>query len=92
MAKTLRLNWQTSQYAGTVLSDHGQKQVLVEPLFLPAVAQDVNKFLCAIAQEGVSGLAVHTSGFDCNWLKVKIVKEFIVFLAFVSFSISYFTA
>jgi len=26
-----------------------------------------------------SGLAIHTSGFDCNWLKVVIVEKVIVF-------------
>jgi len=60
----------------------------------PWVAQNVNKFLCKTAQEGGSGLAIHTSGFDWNWLKVVIVeKVMIVFLAFVCLSIScYYTA
>jgi len=34
---------------------------------------NVNEFLCKTAQEGGSGLAVHTSGFNCNLLKVVIL-------------------
>ena len=39
-----------------------------------------------------SGLDIHTSGFDCNWLKAIIVKEVIVFSAFVGLSINCYTA
>jgi len=88
----VRSSLYTGQYAGSVLSDHGQRQALVEPLSLLRVAWNVNDFLCKIAQEGGSGLAVHTSGFDCNWLKVVIVKKVIVFPAFVGLSISCYTA
>jgi len=59
----------TGQYAGSVPSDHGQRQALVEPLLLPGVTRNVNEFLCKTAQEGGSGLAIHTSGVDGNWLK-----------------------
>jgi len=82
----------TGQYAGSVPSDHSQRQVLVEPLLLPGVTRNVNKFLCKTAQEGGSGLAIHTSGFDCNWMKIVIVKKVIVFPAFVGLSISCYTA
>ena len=41
--------------------------------------RNVNEFLCKTAQEWGSGLAIHTSGFDCNWLKVVIVEKVIVF-------------
>jgi len=82
----------TQANAGGVPSDRGQRQALVEPLSLPGVAWNVNEFLCKTAQEGGSGLAVHTSGFDCNWLKVVIVKNVIVFPAFVGLSISCCTA
>ena len=34
----------------------------------------------------------YTSGIDCNWLKVAIVKKVIVFSAFVGLSISCYTA
>ena len=76
----------------TVPSDHGQRQTLVEPLSLLGVARNVNKFLCKTTQEGGSGLAIHIRGFDCNWLKVIIVTRVIVFPAFVSLSISCYTA
>jgi len=39
-----------------------------------------------------SGFAMHTSGFDCHWLKVINVKKVIVFPAFVGLSISCYTA
>ena len=55
---------------------------------VPGVAWNVNEFICETAQEGGSGLAVHTCGFDCNWLKVVIVKKVIVFPAFVGLSAS----
>jgi len=80
------------QWLPSPASDHGQRQALVEPLSLPGAAWNVNKFLCETAQEGGSGLAIHTSGFDCNWLKVIIVKKVIVFLAFFGLSISCYTA
>ena len=88
----IRSNMHTGQNAGSVPSDHGQRQALVEPLLLSGVAWNVNEFLSETAQEGRNGLAVHTSGFDCNWLKVVLVKKVIVFLAFVSHSISCYTA
>jgi len=82
MAK-IRSNLDTGQYAGSVPSDHGQRQALVEPLLLSGVTRNVNKFLCKTTPDGSSGLAIHTCGFDCNWLKVIIVKKVIVFPAFV---------
>jgi len=88
----IRSNLHTGQYANGVPSDHGQRQALVEPLSLPGVAWNVNKFLCETAQEGGSGLTIHTSSFHCNWLKVIIVKKVIVFPAFVGLSISCYTA
>ena len=91
MAK-IRSNLHTGQYVGDVTSGHGQRQALVAPLSLPGVAWNVSEFLSEKAQEGGSGLAVHTSGFDCNWLKVVIVKKVIVFPAFVGLSISCYTA
>ena len=87
----VRSSLHIGQYAGGVPSDHGQRQALVEPLSLARVAWNVNEFLCETAQEGGSGLAIHTSGFDCNWLKVVIVKKVIVFPAFVGLSISCYT-
>ena len=63
-------------------------------LGLPEI--NVNNFLCKTVQEGGGGLAVHTSGFNCNWLKViiVIVKKvmMIVLPAFVGLSISCYTA
>ena len=53
----IKSNLHTGQYASSVPSDHGQRQALVEPLSLPGVAWNVNKFLCETAQEGGSGLA-----------------------------------
>jgi len=91
MAK-IRSNLHTGQYAGSVPFYHGQRQALVEPLSLPGVAWNVNKFLWRTAQEGGSGLAINTSGFDCNWLKVVLVKKVIAFPAFISLSISCYTA
>ena len=82
----------TGQYAGSVPSDHGQRQAQVEPLLLPGVFWNVNEFLCKTAQEGGSGLVIHTSGFDCSWLKVIIVKTVVVFPAFVGLSINCYTA
>ena len=80
------------EYDSGVASDHGQRQALGEPLSVPGVAWNVNKFLCETAQEGSSGLAIHTSDFNCNWLKVIIVKKVIVFPAYVGLSISCYTA
>jgi len=94
MAK-IRSNLHTGQYIGNVPSDHGRRQAIVEPVSLPGVARYVNEFLCKTAQERGSRLAIHTtSGFDCNchWLKVIIVKEVIVFPAFVGLSVSCCTA
>jgi len=59
-----------SQYAGSVPSDHGQRQALVEPLSFPGVARHVNEFLCKTAQERGSGLAKHTIDFDCNYMQL----------------------
>ena len=79
-------------YAGGVPSAHSKRQALAEPSHrcssVPGVTWNVNEFLCETAQDGGSGLAVCTSGFDCNCLKVVIVKKAIVFPAFVSLSIS----
>jgi len=64
----------TGQYAGgvTVSSDYGQRQALVEPLSLLGVTWNVNKFLCKTAQEGGSGLAIHTSGY---WFRLQLVES-----------------
>jgi len=53
------------------------------------LAYSINKLKAA--QTRGSGLAIHTCGFNCNWSKVVIVKEVIVFLA-VGLSISCYTA
>jgi len=77
----IRSNLHTGQYPGTVTSDHSQGQALVEPLSLPEVTRHINKFLCEAAQIRGGGLIIHTSGFNCNWLKVVNVKEVITFSA-----------
>ena len=40
----IRSNLHTCQYTGSVSPDHGQGQMLVEPLGLPRVARRINKF------------------------------------------------
>jgi len=55
MAK-IRSNLHTGHYDGSVPSDHGQRQVLVEPLLLPGVARNVNECVCKTAQEGALDL------------------------------------
>jgi len=49
----------------------------MELLSLTGVTRSINKFLCKAAQGMGGGLTIHTSGFDCDWLKVVIVKEVI---------------
>ena len=96
----IRSNLNTGRYASGVPSDHSERDRRWWShcmSLLLGVAWNVNEFLCKTAQEGGSGLAVHwqytvTSGFNCNWLKIIIVKKVIVFPAFVSFSISCYTA
>jgi len=81
-----KLNLHTGQYADSFSFDHIQEQVLVEPLSLLGVTRHMDKFLCEATQMG-SGLAIHTTGLNCNWLKVVIPLEVIVFLAFCCFSL-----
>jgi len=50
--------------------------VLVETLSLTGITKHINKFLCKAAQKRSSGVATHTSGFDCNWLKAIFEKYF----------------
>jgi len=76
----IRSNPHTGQYVSRVPSDHSHGQTLVEPLSLPGITEHINKFLCEAAQKMDSRLTVHTSGFDCDWLKVVIVKEAIYIL------------
>ena len=58
----IRSNLHIGQYAGGVSSDHSQRQALVEPLSLPGVAWNVNKFLCETAQSG---------NLTCHWLIMR---------------------
>jgi len=55
------------QYAGSVLSNHSQRQALVEPLSLQAYQQVP---LQGSQQKG-GGLGIHTSGFNCK-LKARL--------------------
>jgi len=50
--------------------DYSQGQALVEPLALPGFTRCIHKFLCKTTQKRASGLAIHTSGLNCHWLKV----------------------
>jgi len=65
----------TGQYAGNVSSDPSQGQALVEPLALPGANRHINKFLLRGHSERGGGLAIHTSGQNCNWLQVVIALE-----------------
>ena len=77
-------NLHTGQYPSGVLSDHSQGHALVvKPLSLPWVTKHINKFLYEVAHKGGSGIAIHTNGFNCDWLK-KIILEVIVILALCS--------
>ena len=78
----IRSNLHTGQYVGSVSLDHSQRQMLVQPLVLPGVTRRINKLLCKTTQERGSGLAIHTSGLNCHWLKVVIALEVMIFLAF----------
>ena len=60
--------------------------MLVETLALPVVARHINKSLRKTTQKRGSGLAVHTSGLNCHWLKVVIALEVMIFLAFCGLS------
>jgi len=60
--------------------------MLVEPLALPGVIRHLNKFLRKTTQKRGGGLAIHTSGLNCHWLKVVIVLEIVIFLAFCGLS------
>jgi len=42
------------------------------------------KFLCKAAPTRSSGLAIHTSGFHCDWLKEVTTKEVIAFWHFAT--------
>ena len=46
-----------------------QRQVLVEPLSLPGVTRHINKFLARQSKKRPVDLPLHTSGFNCDWLK-----------------------
>jgi len=41
----------------------------------------VNNFVCEATQKRGGGLTIHSSGFDCDWLKVVTVKKVIIFSA-----------
>jgi len=75
-------NLHTGQYAGSISPGHSQGQTLVEPLVLPGIARHINKFFRKTTQKRGSGLAIHTSGLNCHWLKVVISLEVMIFLAF----------
>ena len=79
----IRYNLHTGQYASRVPSDHNQGQMLGEPLSLPGVTRH-QKFLCKVAQKRDGGLNIRMNGFNCDWLKVVIFKEVIIFLAICS--------
>jgi len=79
-------NLHTGQFAGSVPFDHSQGQALVEQLSPPGSTRHINKFLCEATQKRGGGLAIHASGFYCDWLKVVIVKE-VIFLVFCSLSL-----
>ena len=83
--RKVRSNSHTGQYAGSISPDHSQGQTLVEPLALPGVARHINKFLRKTTQKRGSGLAIHTSGLNCHWLKVVIAVEVMAFLAFCKY-------
>ena len=70
----IRSNLHTGQYAGGVPCDHGQRQALVEPLSLPGVTPKCQRVSVQDSSRRGQWTCVHTSGFDCNWLKVIIVK------------------
>jgi len=76
------------QYAGSISPGHSQGQTLVEPLALCRVARHIDKFLRKATQKRGSGLAIHTSGLNCHWLKVVIDLELevMIFLAFCDLS------
>jgi len=74
----IKSNLHIGQYAGSLPSDHSQEQALGQPLSLPGITKHINKFLCEAARERCGGLTTHTSGFDCDWLKVIIVEEVII--------------
>ena len=80
----IRSNLYTGQYGGT--NSPSQGQTLVEPLALPGVARHIDKFLWKTTQKRGSGLAIHTSGLNCHWLKVVIALEVMIFLAFCDLS------
>ena len=82
----IRSNLHTGQYAGSISPGHSQGQTLVEPLALPGVARHINNFLRKTTQERGSGLAIHTSGLNCHWLKVANALEVMIFMAFCSLS------
>ena len=73
----IKSNLNTGQYTGSVPSDHSQGQAMVEPLLLPGITRYINKFFWKATQKRGGGLHTHTSGFDCDWLKVVIVREVI---------------
>jgi len=55
------------QYAGSVSSDRSQGQVLVDPLGSPAMSTT----FCEATKKRGGGLAIHTNGLNCNWLKMQ---------------------
>ena len=82
----IRSHLHSSQYAGSISPGHSQGQTLVEPLVLPGITRHINKFLRKTTQKRGSGLAIHTSGLNCHWLKVVIALEVMIFLAFCDLS------
>jgi len=63
-----------------------RSDVTVELLLLPGVTRHINKFLCKATQKMDGGLAIqiYTSGLNCNWFKVVIALEVMVFLAYLT--------
>jgi len=88
----IRSKLHTGQYASSVPSDRPETDAggATFPLWGWLKCQQVS-LRDSSREEGGSGLAIHTSCFDCNWLKVIIVKKVIVFPAFVGLSISCYT-
>ena len=50
----------------------------------PGVTRHIKKFLCGSLKERGGGITLHTSGFNCDWLKVVIVKEVFNFRHFAA--------
>jgi len=55
----------------------------VEALSFPGIARHI-KILDKAAHKRGGVLAIHTIGFNCNWLKAVVIKEVIVFCHFAA--------